>query len=335
MAKQTMAGVWLENQRAEYRADTPVPQHAAGEALVRVTQAGICHTDIELMRGYYPFTGVIGHEFVGVVAQAEDPAWIGKRVCGEINAVCGECEQCRAGRSMHCERRTALGIAGRSGAFAEYLALPLTNLHVVPPTVTDDEATFAEPLAAAVGILGLQPIAPTDRVVVIGPGKLGNLVAQVLALTGADLLVVGRRQAPLDLLAARGIRVGYLDAIQPGRADVVVECSGNPAGFDLARQAVRPRGTIILKSTYTGDTTVNMSSIVVDEVRLVGSRCGPMAAALRLLEQAAVAVTPLIECRYPLHRIVDALAGADQPGRMKVLVEMPGALTVQPLPYGR
>lgn len=323
MTERTMAGVWLENQRAEYRADIPLPRLAAGEALVRVTQAGICHTDIELMRGYYPYTGVIGHEFVGVVEQAEDPAWIGRRVCGEINAVCGECEQCRAGRSMHCEQRTALGIVGRSGAFAEYLALPVANLHVVPPGVTDDEATFAEPLTAAVGILGLTPIAPTDRVVVIGPGKLGNLVAQVLALTGADLLVVGRRAGPLEWLARRGIRTGLLDAITPGSADVVVECSGNPAGFALARQAVRPRGTIALKSTYTGDTTINLSGIVVDEVRLVGSRCGPMGAALRLLEQRAVDVTPLIECRYPLDRIVDALAEADQPGRMKVLVEMP------------
>lgn len=324
MTTQTMRGLWLENLRAEYRANIPVPQPGPGEALIRVVKAGVCHTDIELMRGYYPYTGVIGHEFVGVVEQAEDPAWIGRRVCGEINAVCGECEQCLAGRSMHCERRTVLGIVARSGAFAEYLSLPVANLHVVPPHVSDDEAVFAEPLAAAAGILGLQPIAPTDRVVVIGPGKLGNLVAQVLALTGADLLVVGRRAAPLELLARRGIRTGFLDAVQPGRADIVVECSGNPQGFELARQAVRPRGTIVLKSTYTGDTTVNLSSIVVDEVRLVGSRCGPMDAALRLLEQRAVDVAPLIECRYPLARIVDALAEADQPGRMKVLVEMGG-----------
>ncbi|MCU0507203.1 MAG: alcohol dehydrogenase catalytic domain-containing protein [Anaerolineae bacterium] len=317
-----MRGVWLENLRASYRTDIPVPQPGPGEALVRVIKAGICHTDIELMRGYYPYTGVIGHEFVGVVEQADDAAWIGKRVCGEINVVCGECEQCRAGRSMHCERRTVLGIVARSGALAEYLALPVANLHEVPPNVTDDEAVFAEPLAAAVGILDLAPVAPADRVLVIGPGKLGNLVAQVLALTGADLLVVGRRPAPLELLARRGIRTGALESVAERRADVVVECSGNPAGLELARKAVRPRGTIILKSTYAGDTTINMSSIVVDEVRLVGSRCGPMDAALRLLEQRAVDVRPLIECRYPLARVLDALAEADQPGRMKVLVEM-------------
>jgi threonine dehydrogenase-like Zn-dependent dehydrogenase len=320
MTKRKMRGLWLENLRAEYRVDIPVPQPNPSEALIRVTQAGICHTDIELMRGYYPYTGVIGHEFVGVVEQAEDPAWIGQRVCGEINAVCGECEQCRSGRQMHCERRTVLGIVARNGALAEYLALPVANLHVVPANVSDDAAVFAEPLAAAAGILGLAPIAPTDRVLVIGPGKLGNLVAQVLALTGANLLVAGRRPQPLQLLEQRGIRTTPVDAVAERSFDVVVECSGNPDGFALARRAIRARGTIVLKSTYTGDTTVNMSSIVVDEVRLVGSRCGPMDAALRLLAQDAVDVKPLIECRYPLDRALEALATADQPGRMKVLV---------------
>jgi threonine dehydrogenase-like Zn-dependent dehydrogenase len=322
MSNHTMQGVWLEQLSATFRTDIPIPAPGPGEALVRVTLAGICHTDIELMRGYYPYTGVIGHEFVGVVEQAADASWIGKRVCGEINAACGECEQCVAGRRMHCERRTVLGIVARSGALAEYLALPVANLHEAPANVSDDEAVFAEPLAAAVGILGLARVAPTDRVVVIGSGKLGNLVAQVLALSGADLLVVGRRQAPLELLARRGIRTGMLESVAESRADVVVECSGSPAGFELARKAVRPRGTIILKSTYAGDMRINMSSIVVDEVRLVGSRCGPMDAALRLLEQRAVDVRPLIECRYPLARALDALAEADQPGRMKVLVEM-------------
>jgi threonine dehydrogenase-like Zn-dependent dehydrogenase len=322
MTQRVMRGVWLESLAAEYRADIPVPQTGPGEALVRVVKAGVCHTDIELMRGYYPYAGVIGHEFVGVVERSDDAGWTGRRVCGEINAVCGECEQCRHGRSMHCERRTVLGIVGRGGAFAEYLALPAANLRAVPAGVSDDEAVFAEPLAAAAGIAGLQPIAPTDRVLVIGPGKLGNLVAQVLALTGAELLVAGRRPEPLQLLAARGIRTALIDAVGEHRFDVVVECSGNPEGFALARRAVRPRGTIVLKSTYTGATTVNLSSVVVDEVQLVGSRCGPMDAALRLLEQRSVDVRPLIERRYPLERVMDALADADQPGRMKVLVEM-------------
>jgi threonine dehydrogenase-like Zn-dependent dehydrogenase len=315
-----MRGLWLENLRPEYRMDIPMPEPGPGEALVRVTQAGVCHTDIELLRGYYPFTGVIGHEFVGVVEWAPEVELIGRRVCGEINVVCGACAECRAGRSMHCERRTVLGIAGRNGAFAEYLTLPVRNLHVAPENVTDDEAVFAEPLAAAVGILGLTSIHPTDRVVVIGAGKLGNLVAQVLALTGANLTVIGRRQAQLDLLAKRGIRVGREDEIEPRRADVVVECSGKPQGFELARRAVRPRGTIVMKSTYAGDATINLSSIVVDEVRLVGSRCGPMDAALRLLARGEIDVTSLIQARFPLERIADALAEADLPGKMKVLV---------------
>jgi threonine dehydrogenase-like Zn-dependent dehydrogenase len=223
---------------------------------------------------------------------------------------------------MHCERRRVLGIAGLGGAFADYLVLPQRNLCLVPATVSDDEAVFAEPLAAAVGILGLAPVRPTDRVVVIGAGKLGNLVAQVLALTGADLLVIGRRKSQLDLLAARGIRAAGEEAIVPRRADVVVECSGSAAGFDLARRAVRPRGAIVMKSTYAGDATINMSSLVVDEVRLVGSRCGPMDAALRLLAGRAVDVKPLIDARYPLEQSVQALAEADQPGRMKVLLRM-------------
>ena len=320
MTSHTMCGLWLEDLHARYRTDIPWPEPRAGEAVVRVVQAGVCHTDIELLRGYYPFTGVIGHEFVGVVEQAADPALIGQRVCGDINVSCDACDECREGRPMHCTQRQALGISGRNGAFAEYLTLPERNLHVVPAHVTDDEAVFAEPLAAASAVLEQAPVHPTDRVVVIGPGKLGNLVAQVLALTGADVLVIGRRRNQLDLLAQLGIRTGGDEAIAPHRADLVVECTGNPSGLDLARRAVRPRGVIVLKSTYQGDARVNFSSIVVDEVTLVGSRCGSIPAALRLLAKGVVDVKSLIEARYALRDAEEALREADQPGRMKVLL---------------
>jgi threonine dehydrogenase-like Zn-dependent dehydrogenase len=319
-----MRGLWLENQKIAWREDIPQPVPADGEALVRVLVAGICQTDVEMVKGYYPFTGVIGHEFVGVVEHTPDPAWIGRRVCGEINVSCGQCEMCRRALNIHCTQRSVLGIWERNGALAEFLCLPLRNLHLVPDTVSDDQAVFAEPLAAAVGIMEQVSLRPIDRVVVIGPGKLGNLIAQTLALTGADLLVIGRGKSQLDQLEKRGIATGFQDAIQPHRADVVVECTGNPAGFELACRAVRPRGTIVMKSTFKGETHVNFSPLVVDEVTLVGSRSGPIGAALRLLAHRAVDVLPLIERHFPLSEVLEALELAQQPGKMKMILDNGG-----------
>jgi threonine dehydrogenase-like Zn-dependent dehydrogenase len=286
---------------------------------VRVILAGVCNTDLELVRGYYPFTGIPGHEFVGRVEAGPD-SWIGKRVVGDINASCRSCPTCAAGRGHHCPNRTVLGIVKRHGAFAEYLTLPLVNLHEVLAGVPDEVAVFTEPTAAALEIQEQVPIGPGDSVVVVGDGKLGQLVARTLALTGCDLLVVGRHAAKLERLRASGIRAGSPEDLPQGQADVIVECTGNAEGFALARRAVRPCGTIVLKSTYRGEASVNFSSVVVDEVRLVGSRCGPFEKALPLLADGCVEVHSLVDASYPLTAALDAFDQAARPGALKVLV---------------
>ena len=305
----------------DYATPTPPP----GEALVHVRLAGVCNTDLELVRGYMSFFGVPGHEFVGEVVQCDSaPEWIGQRVVGEINAACGQCETCRAGRPTHCPHRTTLGIAGRDGAFAEYLCLPIANLHRVPENVPDEAAVFVEPLAAACEITQAVHIRPTDRVAVLGDGKLGLLCAQVLQLTGCDLLVIGHHDESLGTLAKRGIRTRQ-DLTGPGDLsgllDVVVEATGTPGGFATARRLVRPRGTIVLKSTYHGAVDANLTLVVVDEVTLVGSRCGPFEPALRLLAQNLVEVTPLIQGRFRLSEGLAAFERAGQRGTLKILIE--------------
>jgi 2-desacetyl-2-hydroxyethyl bacteriochlorophyllide A dehydrogenase len=313
-----MQALWLEDRELSVR-EIDVPR-IDGEALIRVTLSGICGTDIELSRGYYPFTGVIGHEFVGVVVESPDPVWIGRRVVGEINAVCGACEACRNGRPTHCESRTVLGIADRNGAHAEYVSLPLANLHEVPVAVSDDAAVFTEPLAAALEILQQVHVRPDDRVLLVGAGRLGQLVAQVLALTGARLHVVARHEHQRELLHARGIATIAENDIDQRRYDVVVEATGSPSGLDLARAALRPRGTLVLKSTYRGEVTLDLAPFVVDEITIVGSRCGPFAPALRLLERGEVDPTALIGESYALTRGVEAVSAAQKPGAMKVLL---------------
>ena len=293
-----MQSLWLENNRLSLK-EIPQPEKP-GEAVIRIRKAGICGTDLELVKGYYPYTGVPGHEFVGEVISSPDPAWLGKRVVGEINVVCGSCEQCRSGRATHCENRTVLGIINRNGVFAEYTTLPLDNLHWVPDEVSDEAAVFTEPLAAALEIQQQVQIHPTDRVLLIGAGRLGQLIAQTLVLTGCDLKVVARHPLQKDLLSVRGIHLIEAEDVQPWRYDLVVEATGSPSGFELARKALRPRGTLVLKSTYKGDMTVNFSSIVVDEIQLIGSRCGPFEPALRLLAKKQVDPTLLIAAEYSL-----------------------------------
>ena len=290
-----MRALWLEDRKLSLREiDTPAPP--PGEVLVRVLAAGICNTDIELTRGYYPFAGVPGHEFVGEVD--------GRRVVGEINAVCHQCHACKALRKTHCERRTVLGIINRNGTFAEYLTLPRENLHDVPDSVPTEEAVLVEPLAAALEIQEQVRIGPDDRVLVVGRGKLGTLIAKTLELTGCRLSVVGRRD---PVPAAKSF-------------DVVVEASGNPAGFATARAAVRPRGTLVMKSTYAGELTLNMSSIVVDEITVVGSRCGPFHKAIALLAEKKIDVRPLLHATYTLDHAIEAFAHAQRPGTLKVMV---------------
>jgi threonine dehydrogenase-like Zn-dependent dehydrogenase len=304
------------------RSDLPVLAGGSDEALVRVRLAGVCGTDLALLRGYVPFRGVMGHEFVGEIAAAAGaPERVGERVVGEINVVCGCCSACRSGRSSHCERREVLGIRGRDGAFAEYLTLPLQNLHAVPDNVPDEAAVFTEPLAAALQITRQVHIDPTQRVLVVGAGRLGQLVAGVLLLTGCELAVVARRARQRALLADAGIRWLAEDAVPAASFDVVVEASGAPGGLALARRALRACGTLVLKSTYAGDVPVDLAALVVDEITVVGSRCGPFAPALRLLAQGLVDPTPLIDERLPLAQAPTALHRAAEPEVMKVLID--------------
>lgn len=316
-----MLGLWLAAGSLKVAADIPAPEPAPGEALIRVLCAGICNTDLELQRGYYPFTGIPGHEFVGRVVSAPEAAgWVGRRVVGEINAVCGSCDACRAGRRTHCENRSVLGIKGRHGAFAELLTLPVANLHEVPDGVPDEVAVFAEPTAAALEVQEQVRIGPSERAVVIGDGKLGQLIAQTLALTGCELFVVGRHHSKLERLSARGIRAGVAAELVQRRADVAVECTGDSEGLAVALRAVRPRGTVVLKSTYRGEATLALSPVVVDEISLVGSRCGPFEPALSLLAQGRLEVASLVDARYPLADAVAAFEHAARPGAMKVLI---------------
>ena len=315
-----MRALWLENNKISLR-NVSQPRKA-NEALVKIRKAGICSTDLELVKGYYPYTGILGHEFVGEVVEADDASWTGQRVVGEINVVCNECEQCLNGRSTHCEKRTVLGIVNRNGTFAEYTTLPLGNLHRVPASVPDEMAVFTEPLAAALEIQQQIQIKPSDHVLLVGAGRLGQLIAQTLALTGCDLRVVARHPYQQKLLKVRGIRIISEDEIQPWRWDVAVEATGSPSGFSLARQAVRPRGTLVLKSTYKGNLDINFSSIVVDEINIIGSRCGPFEPALHLMESKQVDPTVLIAAEFKLKDALKAFEHAAEPGVLKVLIEV-------------
>ncbi|GIW11793.1 MAG: alcohol dehydrogenase [Dehalococcoidia bacterium] len=298
--------------------DYPDPVPEEGEALVRVRLAGICNTDLEIARGYLNYRGVLGHEFVGEVVAAPDHAWVGCRVVGEINAPCRHCATCQQGNGNHCPQRTVLGIVGRDGTFADLLRLPLANLYRLPDSLSDEEAVFVEPLAAAFAILERVTVRPSDRVVVLGDGKLGQLVARVLQGVGAHLTAVGRHPAKLERLRAAGIAACQRDELPPERAEVVVDCTGSAAGFLDALQLTRPRGTLVLKSTVAASLSLNLAPLVVDEITVVGSRCGPFAPAIRALATRRVDVRPLLSAVYPLTEALPALAEAAQPGVLKV-----------------
>lgn len=316
-----MKGLWLENQQLQLRTDLPIPTPPPEEALVRVIRAGICNTDLELIRGYYPYQGILGHEFVGIVEQGSENL-LNRRVVGEINASCGDCRFCRRGKPTHCEKRTVLGIVNRNGAFAEYLTLPVKNLHPVPDSVDTDSATFTEPLAAALEIQEQVSISSDDQVLVIGDGKLGQLCAQTLALTGCDLLVIGRHPEKLANLAKRNIKTALADAVKAQSFDIAVECTGNPDGFAIAVGALRPRGTLVLKSTYAGKLTLDASILVVNEITLVGSRCGPFDKSLNLLAQNKIDVKSLIQGEYGLSEGLKGIKQAQQRGTLKILLNM-------------
>ncbi len=305
--------------------DVPIPA-AEGEALVRVLQSGICNTDVEIVRGYNNFSGTIGHEFVGVVEEAADaPELVGKRVVGEINAGCGECSRCREGDSRHCPNRTVLGIDRRDGAHAEYLRLPSRNLCIVPENVTNDQAIFTEPLAAAYGIIEQVTLDDNMRVAVIGDGKLGLLCALSLAPQSKNISIIGKHKEKLAVAEAhnvKGILLEDVDESLNREFDVVIESSGSEAGFATALNLLKPRGKMVLKSTFHGNACVEMWRVVVDEITIVGSRCGRFAPALELLAQGNIKVETMISAEYPLEKGVEAMQKATEKGVLKVVLKM-------------
>jgi len=317
-----MQALHLSPEGLRLRSDTPPPKRQDGEALLRITRAGICSTDLELVKGYAGFAGILGHEFVAVVEAADDPAWLGQRVVGTINLACRRCSTCVGSGPEHCPHRTVLGIIAKDGIFAEYATLPEVNLLPVPEDLPDEEAVFTEPLAAALRIREQIPVAPTARIAVVGPGRLGLLIAQVLALTGTSVTVLGRREASLDLPRALGLSTGLAPEAADDAFDLVVEATGNEAGLAESLRLVRPRGTLILKSTFAGRASVDLTKLVVGEIQVVGSRCGPFAPALELLHRRAVQVRPLIEATYPLADGLAAFEHAARPGVRKVLLEV-------------
>ena len=325
-----MQALVLTNNGPELLTDVSIPTPGPNEALIKVRIAGICSTDLQLMAGYKGgYRGVLGHEFVGeVVAAPDDPAWIGQRVVGELNIGCGNCDLCERGLHKHCRQRQSLGIIRRDGAFAEYLTLPASNLHAVPDDLSDEEAVFCEPLAAALQILEQVQIRPDSKVYVLGDGRLGLLVAQVLAQTQCDLTIFGRHTDKLAILSEQGIsQTVVVTPDMEGEsclaADIVVEVTGSPSGFAMAHRLVRPGGTLILKSTFASPLTMfDISSLVVDEITVMGSRCGPFAPALRMLARGDIAVKPLIHTRYSLDDGAAALEYAGSRGVLKVLLSM-------------
>ncbi len=303
----------------------PEPQPEPGEALIAMRLAGICQTDLELTRGYMGFRGILGHEFVGELVTEAGPWKAGQRVVGEINVACGECDFCRQDIPSQCRNRCTLGIFNYAGAFADRLRLPVRNLYPVPDSVPDKIAVFAEPLAAALQVTELTQIRPTDRVILIGAGKLGLLIAQVLKHTACDLTVIARQPRPIALLQQWAIPYVEPDKngavpLKPHTADVVVDCTGNAEGFASALDLVRPRGTIALKSTYAALPAADLTRVVVDEIKIVGSRCGPFAAALRMMESNQVDVYSMIDATYPLDDVVKAFEHAAGRGVLKVLL---------------
>ncbi len=315
-----MLALRVDKKRVSLR-NVDRPQ-ANDEVVVRVLLSGICNTDLEIARGYAGFKGTIGHEFVGVVEETDDKSLLGQRVVGEINAGCGKCDLCKTGDSRHCPNRTVLGIVGRDGAHAEFLRLPAVNLLRVPDKVINEHAVFTEPLSAACGILERASISKGDRVAVIGDGKLGLLCAQVLGLTGADVLLIGKHLEKLKIAQRRGIETSTPNkaAKRVKEFDVVVEASGAAPGFSLALDLIRPKAQLVHKSTFKDTTEIDAPRNVVDEISIIGSRCGRFKPALDLLKKGAVDVESLISEEYGLAKGVHAMKRASAKGVMKVLL---------------
>lgn len=303
--------------------EVPVPEPRDDEALLKVKYSGICNTDLEILKGYMDFKGILGHEFVGIVLKSPQPEWQNKLVVGEINISCGKCEYCHQGLDRHCPYRSVLGIQGKSGIMAEYITLPLRNLHAIPEPVKPQCALFTEPLAAACEIFEQIRILSDYRVLVIGDGKLGQLIARVTNLHTSNLLVLGKHKQKLNLLNKLGIDTVHSDnfKIEAEKFQVVIEATGSWQGWELALQAVRPRGFIVLKSTYTGAHTFNPAPLVIHEITVLGSRCGPFPLALQLLAKKQVVVDDLITASFPFSEWNKAFDMASRQDSLKIIMK--------------
>ncbi len=313
-----MKALFYDGHLSVKETETPIPQK--NEALIRILLAGICRTDIEITKGYMDFKGIPGHEFVGRVESCENGDWVGKRVVGEINIACDDCSFCKRGMHNHCAERTVLGIQGKNGTFAEYITLPWKNLHEVPSSIKEEEAVFIEPLAAACRILEQINITKNDHVLVLGDGKLGLLIGQVLFQTGCDLLCAGKHPKKLSLLSSLGIPTQLESDAKDINFDIVIEASGHPLGLGKAFDHVRPEGTIILKSTYHNASGIETMKVVVDEIKLVGSRCGPFPPAIALLKSKKVSVSSLVSEIFSLDASLEAFRAAILPDSIKILL---------------
>ncbi len=308
----------------KYTEDYPKPVPKSGEVLIKVTHAGICNTDVEITNGYMGFKGICGHEFLGIVEDVNslDKSLIGKRVTGEINLGCGKCPDCYNNMQRHCQNRQTLGIFKKDGAFAEYLTLPIENVIEIPASIPDEDAILVEPLAAALEILEQVHIKPADKIAVLGDGKLGLLVSLVLSTTPADVITIGKHENKLDILKKQGIKTKFLtDAVETKFYDIVVDATGSVDGFEKAVSLVKPRGVLVLKSTVAAEKPLNLAPVVIDEITIVGSRCGQFKPALRLLEKKVLNLKPMISRVFGFENAIEAFVYAQTKGVLKVILK--------------
>ncbi len=300
--------------------EVPIPERLPGQALIRMELAGICNTDIEIIQGYSNFRGILGHEFVGMVAEADDQSLVGKRVVGSIDVACGECKFCREGEPDFCSNKKTMGMHRWQGCLADYVVLPEANLVIVPDNVSSVAAVFTEPVSSALQILEQATITPDDAVIVLGDGKLGLVTAQAFKIRGLNVTVLGKHIDKLAKASKFGVNCDFVDEFS-GRADVVIDCTGNPEGLAKAIDLVRPRGVVVIKSLYHNSGKLNLGGIVSKELTCIGSRQGSMAKAMELLATGAMDVDSLVEAVYPAADIAGAFKRAVRKGALKVLVD--------------
>jgi len=317
-----MRGLYFDGKELKYREDLPIPKRE-GEALIKIIYAGICNTDKEILKGYHNFSGIPGHEFVGIVEDAPTKELIGKRVVGEINVGCGKCSYCASGLERHCPYRTVLGILERDGVFAEYTTLPEKNLHILPEGISDIEGVFVEPIAAAFEIPEMVHLEPNEDLLIFGDGKLGLLIAQVMKLYMRHVVLIGKHKEKLKLAEEWGIEGVLLQDVEKiGRFKYVVEATGTQSGFKEAIAHIRPRGYLILKSTTASGAELNLSPVVVNEIHIIGTRCGPFPPAIRALSNRWIKVTDMISEIFPLNRYKEAFLRNNEKNTIKVIFEI-------------